>query len=75
MFQEFRLNVAYVTMALYACFKRKCFTYFRLMLQVFYPNDVKVDLVIAYVAIYTCMFQAYVASVSSVSDVCGKCFI
>jgi hypothetical protein len=76
MFQGFRLNVAYVIMALYACFKRKCFTYFRLMLQVFYPNDVKVDLVIAYVAmnIHVCfkrmlqvfhLFQMYVVSVSS----------
>jgi hypothetical protein len=54
----------------------KCFTYFRLMLQVFYLNDVKVDLIVAYVAmnIHVCfkrmlqvfhLFQTYVASVSS----------
>jgi hypothetical protein len=41
MFQIFHLDVAYVTMSLYACFK--CFTCFRLMLQVFHLDVTKID--------------------------------
>ena len=47
MFQVFHLDVAYVTMTLYTCFKS--FTCFRLMLQVFHLDIAKVDLDVAYV--------------------------
>jgi len=60
MFQVFHLDDAYVTMALYACFK--CFTCFRLMLQKFTLDVAKVDLDVTYVVmtIHACfkrMFQ------------------
>jgi hypothetical protein len=52
------------------------------MLQVFYPNVTKVDLDVACVCngfqVFSDIlqvFQMYVASVSTVSNVCCKCFI
>jgi hypothetical protein len=46
------------------------------MLQVFYTSVVKIDRDVAHVAKgYTRMFQVYVPTVSSVLDVCCKCFI
>jgi hypothetical protein len=42
---------------------------------VFYIDVAKVDHDDAHVAMATLMFQAYVPNVSSVSDVCCKCFI
>jgi hypothetical protein len=43
---------------------------------VFYINVAKVDWDVAHVAMgHTHMFQVYVPIVSSVSDICCKCFI
>jgi hypothetical protein len=54
----------------------KCFKYFRCMLQVFHKDVAKVDKNVGHVAMgYTRMFRVYVLNVSSVSDVCCKCFI
>ena len=49
----------------------KYFICFRRMLQVFHLNVAKVNLDVAYI----CMLQAYVSSVSDVSEVCCKCFM
>jgi hypothetical protein len=67
------------------CFK--CFKYFRVMLQVFYIDVVKVDRDVTRNGVFKCifqmfhLFQTYVASVSSeccicmhVASVCSKCF-
>ena len=54
----------------------KCFRCFRDMLQVFHKDVAKVDWDVAYAAMgYSRMFQMYVLNVSSISDVCCKCFI
>ena len=50
-----------------------CFKCYRGMLQVFYIIVAKVDQDVAHVAMR--MFQAYIPNVSSVLDVCCKCFI
>jgi hypothetical protein len=64
-FQVFHLNVAYVTMTIYACCKRmfnvtsicfKCFKCVGCMFQVFYLNIVKVYLDIVYHACCKRMF-------------------
>jgi hypothetical protein len=72
-FKCFIFDVAYVAMAIHACFKRMCSNVpdvFRLTLQVFYLDVVKVDLNVAYVALvmHTCFkcficFRTYVANV------------
>jgi hypothetical protein len=72
MFQVFYLDVAYVTVALYACF-----TCFRLMLQVFHLDIAKVDLNVAYVVmtIHACfkhMFQVFQMYVVNISSGCFK---
>jgi hypothetical protein len=42
----------------------------------FHLDVLKVDLGVAHVVnSYACMFQSYASSVSSVLDVCYKCFI
>jgi hypothetical protein len=71
----FYMDVVYVTMALYTCFKH--------MFQVFQTHVANVlsrcckirSRCCICCCEYTLMFQAYVSSVSSVSDVCCKCFI
>jgi hypothetical protein len=84
------LNVAYVAMAIYVYCKRlsKCFSYFRRMLHVFYLGvalmlfypDVAYDfthMLHMFCNGYTrisLVFQMYVASVSTVLDICCKCF-
>jgi hypothetical protein len=76
MLQMFRLDVlkvdlgvAHVAMAIHAYFK--CFICFRHMLQMFHLDIAKVDLMLHMLLwLYT-----YVSSVSSISDVCCKCFI
>jgi hypothetical protein len=51
MFQVFHLDVAYVTMALYACFKRmfQVFHMFQTHVASFYLDVAKVDLGVTYV--------------------------
>jgi hypothetical protein len=52
------------------------FKYFRGMSQVFHKYVAKVDQNVAHVTMdYTRMFQVYVPNVSSVLDICCKCFI
>jgi hypothetical protein len=75
MFQVFYLDIAYVCYGSIRMFQA-CFRYFKLMLQVFHLDVAKVDLNVAYVvmAIHG-RFKRIFSSVSSVSDVCCKCFI
>jgi hypothetical protein len=76
MFQMFHLDVAYVAMALPACFKRVFQVFHTYVCKCFIWKLQKVDLDVAYVAmpIHTCfnhmiqvfhLFQTYVANVSS----------
>jgi hypothetical protein len=67
MFQVFHIDVAYVAMTIIMYVSSvyfKCFSCFRLMLQVFYLNITKIDLDIIYVAmtLYACfkrMFKVF----------------
>jgi hypothetical protein len=69
------MDVTYVAISKYACCKRM-FQCFRHMLQTFFLDVSNVDIGVAHVANdYTCMFQSYLSSVSSVLDIYCICFI
>jgi hypothetical protein len=59
------LDVAYVVMAIHACFKRmfQVFISFRRMLRIFYMDVLKVDFRGAYVAIAWCCCMGHCATV------------
>jgi hypothetical protein len=65
------LGVAHATMAIHVCFK--CSIYFRRMLQMFYLDVSKVDMVL-HLHMLLCLYT-HALSVSSISDICCKCFI